>query len=114
MNHIRNKYKKICQHLQMYEDSSEMIGQRPLFRQKTRCHIARVIICYCRLSTSIHHRMALSTMPGKICCVITKYIGRFEKRRVANWKGIIMGRHGPRGFCGKKELNRQILKTVYV
>jgi len=25
-----------------------------------------------------------------------------------------MNRHGPRGFCGKKAINRQILKVVYV
>jgi hypothetical protein len=42
----------------------------------------------------------LTITPVKNCC--------------ANWKRIIMGRHGPRGSCGKKLLNRQILKVVYV
>jgi len=30
----------ICQHLQVCGESSEMIGQRLLFRQTTRCYIA--------------------------------------------------------------------------
>jgi hypothetical protein len=52
-------------------------------------------------------------MPVKNCCVITKPCGRRERARVANWD-IIMGRHGPRGSCGKKALNLQILKVLYV
>ena len=43
----------------MHEESSEITGQRLLFRQTIRCHIARVIIWYCNLITSIHHGMAL-------------------------------------------------------
>jgi len=43
----------------VFEESSEMTGQWLLFRQTTRCHIARDIIWYCCLITYIHHGMAL-------------------------------------------------------
>jgi hypothetical protein len=39
---------------------------------------------------------------------------RSEKARIADWKRISIGRHGLRFSCGKKVLNRQRLKVVYV
>ena len=55
-----------------------------------------------------------SYMPVKSCWVIAKSSGRSTWTRVVNWKGIITGRDGPRGSCGKNVLNRQILIVGYL
>jgi hypothetical protein len=53
-------------------------------------------------------------MSVKNSCVVTKPSGRIKSKRVANYKVNVMGRDGPRYSCGKKALNRQILKVVYL
>jgi hypothetical protein len=53
-------------------------------------------------------------MPEKNCCIITKCSARIVRKRVANWKGMIMDRERPRSSCGKKALNRQIFIVGYL
>jgi len=50
-----------------------------------------------------------SCMPVKNCCVVTESSGWSAWTRVAIWKAIIVGREGPRGSCGSKALDRQII-----
>ena len=98
----------------MYEDSSEMIGERPLFRQKTRCHIMRVIICYCRLSTSIHHRMALFNHAWENLLLHSQVYWSIRKDKSRQLEGDYHGQTRTTWFLWKEGVNCQILKTVYV
>jgi hypothetical protein len=38
------------------------------------------------------------------CCVITKSSGLRAWPLVAKWKAFLIGRNGPREFCGRKAL----------
>lgn len=52
--------------------------------------------------------MALSCMPAKNCCIITKSSGQSARTTNAKQKALISGRDGPHSYCGRKALNHQI------
>ena len=88
-NHARDKY---VQHLSSFTDVRREFGNG----------WTEAVVSVNKLSPRANYHLILQSS------------GRNERATVANWKRISIGRHGPRISYGKKELNRQILKVVYV
>ena len=95
----------ICQHFQMYEQSTEMIGQKLLFWQITMSEIARVMIWYCSISTSFNHGMVLFKHAcEKLLCYYQNHCSK-RKGKSRRLEGDYHGQKLTRWFLWKKGVN---------